>query len=256
MTSGIHVNIRRWGLRCLLPVLAVCTMSCSRQWRSETSRLYPGIHLSETRVYRHEDNGLFTAVAIRRNGEIHIARERIDPNHLDGLMFRIACSRGSSALIVIGADVAASFDAVWPVVQACRSNGMGYVSFAALSRGSSSMVTSMVWLPLWENDPSGQGAVIIREGACPTTLGITTNGFVLDGVSCDEPGLQAALEKLRDDEQLPETVLMVPDPHIPHGDFMTALLMCEELGLKNIGLVEPDRLIPARRNEGHTTRPR
>lgn len=256
MTSGIHVNIRRWELRCLLPVLAVCIMSCSRQWRSETSRPYPGIHLAETRMYRNEDHGSVIAVGIRRNGEIHIARQRINPNNLDGLMSGIAHSRGSSVSIIIGADVAAPFDAVWPVVRACRSNGMGYVSFAALNRGSSSMVTSMVWLPLWENDPSDQSAVIIREGACPTTLGITTNGFVLDGVSCDEPGLQAALEKLRDDEQLPETVLIVPDPHIPHGDFMTALLMCEELGLENIGLVEPDRLIPARRNEGHTTRPR
>ena len=227
------------GLLLVATTLAA-VVSCHRERQEQPNdRPFAGVSLPQVRSLRCEDYGSQTvSVCIEKNGAVSISRTHLSLPTFAAVIQRAFSQAGSQMSVHIGADVAAPFDKVWPVVLVCRTNGLASVRFAVTDSTGQGINVIRAFLPRRTSDTVAASPLILKDDADILTIGVQPNAFTVADRRLDQASLRALLQRLESVNGNSKTVAVIPSPGIRHGQLMLVLAACREVGLENICIME------------------
>ena len=228
-------------------VLVVGGASCRREQQLPSEdRSFAGISLPQVKHMRIEDWGPSVLVGIRKDGAVSINASPIALDAFAAAIQKTASNYPSQFPVHIGADVATPFDKVWPVIQACRSNGIWKIHFAVTDTTGQGLNTIGAFLPRRQTDPAELSMLVLKDSTNTVTVGVHSDGFVVAERKFDEQVLRAVMQELLAAGDKSKTIIIIPSQGITHGQFMTVLGMCHDVGLYNICIMDEPKRKPAR----------
>jgi len=244
-----RLAIASMGLCAIAQAIALFTILSCQERQLQKERPFAGISLPQAaRLPSIKDGWRRFPVAIQCNGRLSINEKPLELDAFVTSLQSAASNDNRMVDVVIGANVNASFDKVWPVLEACRSNRVWKVGFAVTDATGQGIGEIWAFLPHWESDPAAWGPLVLKDSVVPhvVCIGVQTNGFAVTERMLDANALNAYLLEVREEGGDNMTIIDHPGPGITHGQFMSVLCLCDAVGLKNVSVLNAPGKDPAR----------
>jgi biopolymer transport protein ExbD len=222
----------------LLAAAGLLVASCARRESRTPFSPYAGIHLPKAAESRCEDYSRLITVCVSSSGVVSIARNEISGAYLATILKKVVADNDGNPDAIpvhVAADMAAPFESVWTVLDACRKAGIVRAGLVVTDDAGTGYNALQTYLPDMEsvtNLPAEQSARI--------TITVSPHVFTVDGKPVDASGLRARLQALAG--ALPvtnqEVIVIASAGGVSYGQFMLARALCRELRLENVAVLQ------------------